>query len=99
MPPASLETGSAASGLRILRPLQNPSSDQIERRRRLMISETSSTSGVTRVLSPEDRVLDDLWRERFGEPLPILGSGEIVRRILAADPRQPTPGSTCQPHR
>lgn len=33
-------------------------------------------------MTDEDRALDALWRERFGEPLPILGAGEIVRSVL-----------------
>lgn len=34
-------------------------------------------------LSPEDAELDALWREVFGQPLPMLGSPEIARKILA----------------
>lgn len=39
--------------------------------------------GMTPDMSNEDRALDVLWRERFGEPLPILGAGEIVLEVLA----------------
>lgn len=35
------------------------------------------------VLSPVDAELDALWREVFGQPLPMLGSPEIATRILA----------------
>lgn len=35
-----------------------------------------------RPLSPDDAALDALWREAFGQPLPILGAGHIVREIL-----------------
>ena len=35
-----------------------------------------------RELSPDDAALDALWRETFGQPLPILGAGHIVRKIL-----------------
>ena len=34
-------------------------------------------------LSPEDAALDARWRAAFGQPLPLLGAGEIVRTILA----------------
>nr|MBB5292260.1 hypothetical protein [Brevundimonas basaltis] len=38
-------------------------------------------------MTDEDRELDALWRERFGEPLPILGAADIVRAVLArSDP-------------
>ncbi len=42
----------------------------------------SSANPATRVLSPDDAALDALWRETFGQPLPILGAGNIVREIL-----------------
>jgi hypothetical protein len=34
-------------------------------------------------LSPEDTALDAQWRAAFGQPLPLLGAGPIVRTILA----------------
>lgn len=34
-------------------------------------------------MSEDDIELDLQWRARFGEPLPILNSAEIVRKILA----------------
>jgi len=34
------------------------------------------------IMTDEDRALDALWRERFGEPLPILGAARIVRTVL-----------------
>ena len=34
-------------------------------------------------MTDEDRELDALWRDRFGEPLPILGAGDFVRVVLA----------------
>ena len=34
-------------------------------------------------LNQEDQDLDRQWRETFGEPMPILGGGDIVRQILA----------------
>ena len=37
---------------------------------------------MTRLLTPEEVRLDQLWREHFGQPLPILGAGHIVREIL-----------------
>ena len=33
-------------------------------------------------MSPEDATLDVLWRETFGEPLPMMGAADIVRTIL-----------------
>lgn len=33
-------------------------------------------------LSIEDQVLDALWREHFGQPLPMRGAGEAVRVVL-----------------
>lgn len=41
-----------------------------------------SSDSEARVLSPDDAALDALWRETFGQPLPILGAGHIVRKIL-----------------
>jgi len=32
---------------------------------------------------PDDQELDRLWRDAFGEPLPILGAAEIVVAVLA----------------
>lgn len=37
----------------------------------------------TAPLSPEDAALDARWRAAFGQPLPLLGAGDIVRTILA----------------
>ncbi len=45
-------------------------------------------------MSEDDIELDLQWRARFGEPLPILNSAEIVRKILA-DVEVP-PGRPCQ---
>jgi len=47
-------------------------------------------------MSEDDIELDLQWRARFGEPLPILNSAEIVRKILA-DVEVP-PGRPCQTH-
>lgn len=33
-------------------------------------------------MSAEDRELDRLWREAFGQPLPILGAASVVRPVL-----------------
>jgi hypothetical protein len=33
-------------------------------------------------MSPEDMALDVLWRDTFGEPLPMMGAADIVRTIL-----------------
>lgn len=33
-------------------------------------------------LSPDDAHLNQLWRETFGQPLPLIGAPEITRRIL-----------------
>ena len=33
-------------------------------------------------MSDDDYAYDLLWREVFKEPLPMLGGGEAVRRIL-----------------
>lgn len=33
-------------------------------------------------MSAEDAALDVLWRETFGEPLPMMGAADIVRTIL-----------------
>lgn len=40
------------------------------------------TPAMQAPMTDEDRELDSLWRERFGEPLPILGAGEFVRAVL-----------------
>jgi hypothetical protein len=51
---------------------------ELEREAVLAIGETMLTH-----MTDEDRALDALWRERFGEPLPILGAAEAIRLILA----------------
>lgn len=33
-------------------------------------------------LSPDDAHLNQLWRETFGQPLPLIGAPDIARRIL-----------------
>lgn len=37
-------------------------------------------------MTPEDLALDQQWRAKFGQPLPMIGASEIVRRILATTP-------------
>ncbi|MGH6978535.1 MAG: hypothetical protein ACRED4_04490 [Brevundimonas sp.] len=37
---------------------------------------------VAERMSPEDMALDVLWRDTFGEPLPMMGAADIVRTIL-----------------
>ncbi|ASD25648.1 hypothetical protein O3U67_04925 [Brevundimonas diminuta] len=37
---------------------------------------------MTRLLTPEEVRLDQLWREHFGQPLPMIGAPEVARRIL-----------------
>lgn len=34
-------------------------------------------------MSPEDAEVDALWRRVFGQPLPMLGSPKIAKKILA----------------
>jgi hypothetical protein len=34
-------------------------------------------------ISDEDKELDALWRELFGQPLPMLGAPELARSIIA----------------
>ena len=36
----------------------------------------------TTEMTPEEAELDEQWRARFGQPLPILGCADIVRQIL-----------------
>lgn len=36
-------------------------------------------------MNDDDCAYDLLWQERFNQPLPMLGAGEIVRRILMDD--------------
>jgi len=38
-------------------------------------------------MTEEDRALDALWREKFGEPLPILGAGVVIKAVLG-DPQE-----------
>lgn len=45
-------------------------------------SESPSSDSEARTLSADDTALDALWRETFGQPLPILGAGHVVRKIL-----------------
>lgn len=44
------------------------------------MEQSHSTNRVA--LSAEDQALNDLWREHFDEPLPMIGAGEIVQQIL-----------------
>lgn len=50
-------------------------------------------------MTDEDRALDALWRQHFGEPLPILGAGPFVRQVLAgrapAAPPEPEPAAAA----
>jgi hypothetical protein len=46
-------------------------------------------------MTDEDRALDALWRERFGEPLPILGAGDIVRAVLGLPTAAPPPAEAA----
>ena len=32
--------------------------------------------------TPDDAHLNRLWRERFGQPMPVIGASDITRRIL-----------------
>ena len=34
------------------------------------------------LVDEEDVVLDRLWRERFGQPMPMMGAAEVAKRIL-----------------
>jgi len=47
-------------------------------------------------MSEEDRVLDALWRETFGEPMPILGGGAFVREVLGLPVGKPRPRRSNQ---
>ena len=42
-------------------------------------------------LHPEDIELDGEWRARFGQPLPILGCADLVRRLLDDDAARRAP--------
>ena len=33
-------------------------------------------------LTPDDAHLNRLWRETFGQPMPLIGAPDIARRIL-----------------
>jgi len=37
-------------------------------------------------MTTEDIDLDRQWRDRFGQPLPMLGCADIVRQILQNSP-------------
>ena len=37
-------------------------------------------------MTTEDVELDRQWRDRFGQPLPMLGCADIVRQILRSCP-------------
>ena len=37
---------------------------------------------MTTSLPPDEARLDSLWRARFGQPMPMVGAPDIVRRIL-----------------
>lgn len=46
------------------------------------MTKSPSSDSEARSLSADDTALDALWRETFGQPLPILGAGHVVRKIL-----------------
>ncbi|MND47918.1 hypothetical protein D3C80_388240 [compost metagenome] len=54
-------------------------------------------------LSPDDAHLNRLWRETFGQPMPLIGAPDIARRILrqngvsARDLAQPLDASAAPP--
>lgn len=55
---------------------------------------------MTRPLTPEEVRLDRLWRERFGQPLPMVGAPEVARRILrqhGVSVRRPSDPKTGEP--
>lgn len=31
--------------------------------------------------------LEQLWRNRFGQPLPVYGCPDLIRRVLSGEPR------------
>lgn len=37
---------------------------------------------MNRDLTPEEVRLDKLWREHFGQPMPMIGAPDVARRIL-----------------
>jgi hypothetical protein len=37
---------------------------------------------MMRADEPEDEAVDRAWRARYGQPLPVMGSTEIARKIL-----------------
>jgi hypothetical protein len=39
-------------------------------------------AGMNQVLDPEDDELDRLWRERYGQPLPLRGCSGLAWRLL-----------------
>jgi hypothetical protein len=43
---------------------------------------------MTAHLHPEEVELDGEWRARFGQPLPILGCADLVRRLLDDEARR-----------
>lgn len=43
-------------------------------------------------MTPEEIKLDREWRVRFGQPLPMLGCANIVRRILLMPEHAATTG-------
>ncbi len=55
--------------------------------------------------SHDDLELDRMWRETFGQPLPLLGCAELVREVLrrslegltAADANSAVAPALCRP--
>jgi hypothetical protein len=47
---------------------------------------------TTAQMTPEEIELDRQWRARFGQPLPMLGCADIVRRILLLPENAAAPG-------
>jgi hypothetical protein len=48
----------------------------------MAVKADSLRRAVNPQLSPDDAHLNRLWNETFGQPMPVIGAPDVVRRIL-----------------
>ena len=52
---------------------------------------------MTQPMTDEDRELDILWRQMFGQPLPILGAADVARQVLMRLAQSGSQSVVCEP--
>jgi len=52
---------------------------------------------MTQPMTDEDRELNILWRQMFGQPLPILGAADVARQVLMRLAQSGSQSVVCEP--